>query len=163
MTQVSNKGCTLFEDSREGVEPRLRGEAIRGLHRLQGRLYGVLCSRALGVSLVVRGEDCWVLLLLWEAQSKVIRALEKLASLFMKFEKGSDFKSILVPQRRFGKIQTNCLDLNWFYSFNSYIAQRVVYEVEICPCDKQIVNEIPHLEVRFAASRSCFKYWRALS
>ena len=44
MTQVSNKGCTLFEDSREGVKARLR-EAVRGLLRLQGRLYSVLCSR----------------------------------------------------------------------------------------------------------------------
>ena len=41
---MSNKGCTLFEDSREGVKARLR-EAVRGLHRLQGRLYSVLCSR----------------------------------------------------------------------------------------------------------------------
>ena len=41
VTQVSNKGgCTLFEDSREGVEP-----AVRGLHRPQGRLSSVLCSR----------------------------------------------------------------------------------------------------------------------
>ena len=39
VTQVSKKLCTLFEDSREGIEPRL-GEAVRGLHRSQGRLYG---------------------------------------------------------------------------------------------------------------------------
>ena len=45
MIQVSNKGCTLFKDSREGVEPRLRGGCVRGLHRPQGRLYSVLCSR----------------------------------------------------------------------------------------------------------------------
>ena len=29
MTQVSNKGCTLFEGSREGVESRLRGGCLR--------------------------------------------------------------------------------------------------------------------------------------
>ena len=44
MTQVSNKKYTLFENYREGVESRL-GEAIRGLHRTQEKLYGILCSR----------------------------------------------------------------------------------------------------------------------
>ena len=41
---MSNKGCTLFEGSRERVESRLRGDC-RGLHRPPGRLYGVLCLR----------------------------------------------------------------------------------------------------------------------
>ena len=27
--RVSNKGCTLFENSKEGVEPRLRGGCSR--------------------------------------------------------------------------------------------------------------------------------------
>ena len=38
MTQMLK--CTLFEDSREEVEPRL-GQAVRRLHRL----YSVFCSR----------------------------------------------------------------------------------------------------------------------
>ena len=41
---VLNQGCTLFKDSREGVEPRLRGGCSRA-HRPRGRLYNILCSR----------------------------------------------------------------------------------------------------------------------
>ena len=41
---MSNKGCILFEDSKERVEPRLRGGCSRA-HRSQVRLYIVLCSR----------------------------------------------------------------------------------------------------------------------
>ena len=37
-----DKGCTLFEGSRERSRER---ETIRELHRPQGRLYVVLCSR----------------------------------------------------------------------------------------------------------------------
>ena len=35
----------MLEGFREGVESRLRGEAGCGLHRSQGRHYGVLCLR----------------------------------------------------------------------------------------------------------------------
>ena len=49
MTQMSNKGCILFEDSREGVES------------MKGRLFkGSIGLRGSSIVYFVRVEDCWV-------------------------------------------------------------------------------------------------------
>jgi len=55
MAQVSNKGCILFESSREGVKSRLRGGFLRAPKRPPWRLYGVLYSRGL-LRIIERGK-----------------------------------------------------------------------------------------------------------
>ena len=42
VTQVSNKECTLFEGSRERVEPRLRGGYLRAPYALEETLWCTL-------------------------------------------------------------------------------------------------------------------------